>query len=173
MSTTVLDAPVKGPTFRGVGVRRRLADYTATVLVTLSVLVALVPLAWVLVTVIAKGLPALLSATWFTHSLSGLTASSSHVSLAALREKPDAIVEACSTLGFTDLFMPAVPPDQRDMAADGWRSLGRELGETSEQRDAIAARPLQVLEHHQDRLGLPAEHRFDRAHQARGRARQR
>ncbi|MGW0020612.1 phosphate ABC transporter permease PstA [Rhodococcus sp. NPDC003382] len=76
MSTTVLDAPVKGPTFRGVGVRRRLADYTATVLVTLSVLVALVPLAWVLVTVIAKGLPALLSATWFTHSLSGLTASS-------------------------------------------------------------------------------------------------
>ena len=29
-----------------------------------------------LVTVIAKGLPALLSATWFTHSLSGLTASS-------------------------------------------------------------------------------------------------
>jgi len=76
MSTTVLDAPVKGPTFRGVGLRRRLADYTATVLVTLAVLIALVPLAWVLITVIAKGLPALLSATWFTHSLSGLTASS-------------------------------------------------------------------------------------------------
>ena len=76
MSTTVLDTPVKGPTFRGVGVRRRLTDYTATVLVTLAVLIALVPLAWVLITVIAKGLPALLSATWFTHSLSGLTASS-------------------------------------------------------------------------------------------------
>ena len=76
MSTTVLDAPVKGPTFRGVGLRRRLADYTATVLVTLAVLIALVPLAWVLITVIAKGLPALLSATWFTHSFSGLTASS-------------------------------------------------------------------------------------------------
>jgi sugar phosphate isomerase/epimerase len=58
----------------------------------------------------------------------GLKASSSHVSLAALREKPDAIVDACRTLGFQHLFMPAVPPEQRDMAADGWRSLGQELG---------------------------------------------
>lgn len=69
----------------------------------------------------------------------GLKASSSHVSLAALREKPDAIVEACRTLGFTDLFMPAVPPEQRDMAADGWRSLGKELGQLAQrfQRDGI------------------------------------
>lgn len=59
----------------------------------------------------------------------GLKASSSHVSLAALREKPEAIIEACRTLGFNDLFMPAVPPEQRDMDADGWRSLGRELGD--------------------------------------------
>ena len=58
----------------------------------------------------------------------GLKASSSHVSLAALREKPDAVVDACRTLGFTHLFMPAVPPEQRDMVADGWRSLGQELG---------------------------------------------
>ncbi|PVE22050.1 xylose isomerase [Microvirga sp. KLBC 81] len=59
----------------------------------------------------------------------GLKASSSHVSLAALREKPEGVIEACRTLGFKDLFMPAVPPEQRDMEADGWRSLGRELGE--------------------------------------------
>jgi sugar phosphate isomerase/epimerase len=59
----------------------------------------------------------------------GLKASSSHVSLAALREKPDAVVDACRTLGLTRLFMPAVPPEQRDMAADGWRSLGHEMGE--------------------------------------------
>ena len=58
----------------------------------------------------------------------GLKASSSHVSLAALREKPDAIADACRTLGFQHLFMPAVPPEQRDMGADGWRSLGQELG---------------------------------------------
>lgn len=59
----------------------------------------------------------------------GLKASSSHVSLAALREKPDVIVDACRTLGFTHLFMPAVPPEQRDMEAEGWRSVGRELGD--------------------------------------------
>jgi len=76
VSTTTLVSPVKTPTFQKVGGRRRIKDVAATVLVTLSVLVALVPLAWVLITVIAKGLPALLSATWFTHSLSGLTASS-------------------------------------------------------------------------------------------------
>jgi sugar phosphate isomerase/epimerase len=62
----------------------------------------------------------------------GLKASSSHVSLAALREKPDAIADACRTLGFTHLFMPAVPPDQRDMDADGWRSLGHELGQMAQ-----------------------------------------
>ena len=62
----------------------------------------------------------------------GLKVSSSHVSLAALRERPEAVVEACRTLGFEQLFMPAVPPDQRDMAADGWRALGRELGGLAE-----------------------------------------
>jgi len=61
-----------------------------------------------------------------------LKASSSHVSLAALRERPDAVLEACQTLGFTDLFMPAVPPEQRDMGAEGWRSLGQELGRMAE-----------------------------------------
>jgi sugar phosphate isomerase/epimerase len=58
----------------------------------------------------------------------GLTFSSSHVSLAALRERPEAIIAACRLLGFDQLFMPAVPPDQRDMDASGWRALGRELG---------------------------------------------
>ncbi len=76
MSTTTLDSPVKAPTFQRVSVRRRITDAGATVLVTLSVLVALVPLVWVLATVVTKGLPALMSSTWFTNSLSGLTASS-------------------------------------------------------------------------------------------------
>ncbi len=61
-----------------------------------------------------------------------LKASSSHVSLAALREKPEAVVEACRILDITHLYMPAVPPEQRDMAAEGWRSLGLELGRTAE-----------------------------------------
>ncbi|WP_430331017.1 phosphate ABC transporter permease PstA [Rhodococcus sp. ACT016] len=73
--TSVLDKPIKAPAFQGVGFRRRFTDLAATVLVTLSVLVALVPLVWVLWTVIRKGLPAITSQTWFTHSLSGLSAS--------------------------------------------------------------------------------------------------
>jgi sugar phosphate isomerase/epimerase len=62
----------------------------------------------------------------------GLRASSSHVALAALRARPDAVIAAAQALGVDQLFMPAVPPEQRDMAADGWRALGRELGDTSE-----------------------------------------
>jgi sugar phosphate isomerase/epimerase len=62
----------------------------------------------------------------------GLMASSSHVGLAALRERPEAVVDSCRTLGIDQLFMPAVPPDKRDMPADGWRALGRELGDMAE-----------------------------------------
>ncbi len=58
----------------------------------------------------------------------GLKFSSSHVSLAALRERPDQVFAACRLLGFDQLFMPAVPQEQRDMDASGWRALGRELG---------------------------------------------
>jgi len=42
--------------------------------VTLSVLVALVPLLWVLYSVITKGLAAITSPTWFTNSQAGMTA---------------------------------------------------------------------------------------------------
>jgi sugar phosphate isomerase/epimerase len=59
----------------------------------------------------------------------GLKVSSSHVGLAALRERPDAMVRACRILGFDQLFMPAVPPDQRQSEAPFWRALGHELGE--------------------------------------------
>jgi sugar phosphate isomerase/epimerase len=59
----------------------------------------------------------------------GLKASSSHVDLEALRERPDVVLSACRTLGFDQLFMPAVPSEQRESAAPYWRALGRELGE--------------------------------------------
>ena len=62
----------------------------------------------------------------------GLTASSSHVSLAALRERPDAVIAACRTLSIGQLFMPSVPPAERDMPGAGWTALGRELGTMSE-----------------------------------------
>lgn len=59
----------------------------------------------------------------------GLSASSSHVGLAALRERFDAVMAACKTLGFTQLFMPSVPPDERQNVEPYWTALGRELGQ--------------------------------------------
>jgi len=58
-----------------------------------------------------------------------LSASSSHVGLAALRERFDAVMAACKTLGFTQLFMPAVPPEERQNGEPYWTNLGRELGQ--------------------------------------------
>ncbi len=54
----------------------------------------------------------------------GLAVSSSHVSIAALRERFDAIMAACKTLGFTQLFMPAVPPDERQSVEPYWTQPG-------------------------------------------------
>ncbi|MGI9498964.1 MAG: sugar phosphate isomerase/epimerase family protein [Geminicoccaceae bacterium] len=62
----------------------------------------------------------------------GLKGSSSHVGLAQLRDRPDAMIEACATLGIDELYMPAVPPEDRDMDAAGWRALGLELGQLAD-----------------------------------------
>ena len=72
--TSTLDQPVKAPTFQGVSARRKFANNAATVLVSVSVLIALVPLLWVLYTVIVKGFNAITAAEWFTNSQSGMTA---------------------------------------------------------------------------------------------------
>jgi phosphate transport system permease protein len=72
--TATLDQPVKAPTFQKLSLRRKLADNVATVLVTLSVAIAMVPLVWVLYTVIAKGIGAVTSSTWWFNSQAGMTA---------------------------------------------------------------------------------------------------
>ena len=72
--TSMLDRPVKARTFVGVSPRRRIVDAVATVLVTLCVLVALVPLLWVLYSVVAKGFGTVRSAVWWTHSQADMTA---------------------------------------------------------------------------------------------------
>ena len=74
MTSRTLDRPLKAPVFEGLSLRRKVVDKTATVLVTLSVLVALVPLVWVLYSVISKGLGAVTSSTWWFNSQSGMTA---------------------------------------------------------------------------------------------------
>ncbi|WP_395309943.1 phosphate ABC transporter permease PstA [Mycobacterium sp. AMU20-3851] len=73
-SAATLDRPVKAATFQGVSLRRKATDNFATVLVTASVVVALVPLVWVLYTVVAKGIGVVLDSTWWTNSQSGMTA---------------------------------------------------------------------------------------------------
>ena len=72
--TSLLDRPLKARTFTGVSLRRRLANTVATVLVTLSVVVALVPLIWVLYSVVAKGFNIVRSSEWWTHSQADMTA---------------------------------------------------------------------------------------------------
>ncbi|BBY81872.1 phosphate ABC transporter permease PstA [Mycolicibacterium pulveris] len=72
--TTTLDRPVKATTFQGVSLRRKITNNIATVLVTLSVLIALIPLLWVLYSVIAKGIKVIASAEWWWNSQAGMTA---------------------------------------------------------------------------------------------------
>lgn len=68
-----MDRPVKEPTFQGVSARRKASDGAATVLVSLAVLIALVPLVWVLYTVVSRGISAVATADWWTYSQAGVT----------------------------------------------------------------------------------------------------
>ena len=70
----MLDQPVKGSTFGKLSLRRRLTNDAATVLVSLSVVVAIVPLVWVLYSTISKGIGVVTSATWWQNSQAGMTA---------------------------------------------------------------------------------------------------
>ncbi|MDD4866657.1 MAG: phosphate ABC transporter permease PstA [Mycobacterium sp.] len=72
--TSILDRPLKARTFPGLGQRRRAANHLATVLVTTAMLVALAPLLLVLYSVVAKGIKAVVSTEWWTHSQAGMTA---------------------------------------------------------------------------------------------------
>lgn len=74
MTTSALDRPVKVSTFQGVSTRRKITNNAATVLVTLSVGIAIIPLVWVLFTVIVKGFGVVTSSTWWSNSQSGMTA---------------------------------------------------------------------------------------------------
>ena len=70
----------------------------------------------------------------------GLHASSSHVGMDQLRDESEAMIEACRILGIDELYMPAVPPAQRDMDAAGWKALGSELGHLAERFESARIR---------------------------------
>jgi phosphate transport system permease protein len=73
MST--LTAPATAPTFSQVRGGRKLKNHIATVLVTLAFGVALVPLVWLLYTVISKGYQAIFRSGWWTADQAGVSSS--------------------------------------------------------------------------------------------------
>lgn len=72
MTSSMLDAPVKGPTFHPIGVGRKAKDKLAAVLFTASFAVATLPLLWVLYTVLERGFKAIVSPGWWNRSLAGV-----------------------------------------------------------------------------------------------------
>jgi phosphate transport system permease protein len=75
MSATVdLEAPATEPTFSGISTSRRLRNGIATSLVTLAFVVALIPLVWVIFTVVSKGISTIVTSNWWSESLNGLLA---------------------------------------------------------------------------------------------------
>jgi len=59
----------------------------------------------------------------------GLTAPTCHLQMEWLREDMKTIVAGCKTIGSTYLFVPAVPPEERDLPIEAWPAVGRELGD--------------------------------------------
>ncbi|HEV2782439.1 MAG TPA: phosphate ABC transporter permease PstA [Actinophytocola sp.] len=74
MTTTesTIDRPAAPPAFQHISVVRKTKNAVATVLVTLSFLVAVVPLVWLLITVVGKGFDAIVSPGWWSQSLKGV-----------------------------------------------------------------------------------------------------
>jgi phosphate transport system permease protein len=66
------DSSAVASTFTTISAARKIRDSLATVLVTAAFLLALVPLIWVLYTVLERGFTVILSGEWWTQSLSGL-----------------------------------------------------------------------------------------------------
>ena len=76
MSTTTppVDAPAIKPAFSGISSGRKITNGVATTLITACFLIALIPLIWVIVTVLIKGIAPLLNPNWFLQSFNGLLA---------------------------------------------------------------------------------------------------
>ena len=76
MSTNLADPTrlATPPTFQAVSISRRIKNGFATALVWAAFLVAIVPLVWVLYTVVQRGFPVILDGDWWQKSMSGLLA---------------------------------------------------------------------------------------------------
>jgi len=67
-----LDAPVKAPTFHAISTSRKIKSRVAGALFAGAFVIAMVPLVWVLSTVISRGYQAVISSTWWNKSLAGV-----------------------------------------------------------------------------------------------------
>ncbi len=67
-----MDSAVKGPTFHPISTSRKFKNNLATTLFAGAFGIALIPLAWVLWTVLEKGFRAITLPTWWTNSLYGI-----------------------------------------------------------------------------------------------------
>ncbi|HEY3259011.1 MAG TPA: phosphate ABC transporter permease PstA [Pseudonocardiaceae bacterium] len=72
IETTAPSPAAPAPALRSIGTARRVKNWLATVLVTLAFCVAVVPLAWLLTTVLTRGYRAILRANWWQKSLKGV-----------------------------------------------------------------------------------------------------
>jgi phosphate transport system permease protein len=72
MTQATLDSLVKGPTFHPISTARKFKNRLASVLFGTSFLIALVPLVWLLYTVLERGFRAVISSTWWNKSLAGV-----------------------------------------------------------------------------------------------------
>lgn len=72
MSTEALDVAVKGPTFHPLSAGRKIKNTIATVAFGTSFMIAMVPLVWLLYTVLERGFKAVISPGWWSRSLAGV-----------------------------------------------------------------------------------------------------
>ncbi len=72
MTTEALESPIKGPTFHPISTSRKVKNKAATILFATSFLIAMVPLVWVLYTVLERGFSAVVSSVWWSRSLAGV-----------------------------------------------------------------------------------------------------
>ena len=70
--TATLESPVKGPTFHPISQRRKLTNSIAAALFWTSFVIAMIPLVWLLYTVVSRGFSAVISSAWWSRSLSGV-----------------------------------------------------------------------------------------------------
>ena len=70
--TTALDQPVKAATFHPISTVRKVKNAVATSLFAASFVLAMIPLIWLIFTVVSKGIAAIVNSTWWTNSLAGV-----------------------------------------------------------------------------------------------------